>query len=77
MNDISYGFVWVLLAYFFSIVFFFTGWINHNTEFVYYGLYFFLVGLGLNISNKLNFIVNVLTGAEVKYDFIDDFDEDD
>ena len=70
--DVGLGAVWVLLAYFFSIVFFFTGWFDSNALFVFYGLYFFIVGLCLNISNKLSFIVDVLTGADVRYEFMDD-----
>ena len=76
MSDgITNGYIWVLIAYFFSIVFFFTGWFNGNSEWVHYGLYFFLVGLGFNISNKLNFIVNVLNGADIKYEWINDDEE--
>lgn len=71
----SYSYFWVLVAYFFSIVFSVTGWFQGNTEWVWYGLYFFLVGLGFNISAKLNFIVNVLNGTDIKYEWFDDFEE--
>ena len=73
-DTMFYGFVWVLIAYFFSIVFFFTGWFNGNTEWVWYGLYCFLVGLGFNISNKLEFIYNILSDADVKYEWFDEND---
>ena len=76
MDNMSYGYLWVLVAYFFSIVFFFTGWFQGNTEWVGYGLYFFLVGLGFNISAKLNFIVDVLNGADIKYEWFDEEDSD-
>lgn len=75
MDNMSYGYLWVLVAYFFSIVFFVTGWLQGNTEWIWYGLYFFLVGLGFNISAKLNFIVDVLNGADIKYEWFDDFEE--
>lgn len=71
-DEIVSGYVWVIIAYFFSIVFFFTGWFDGNNQWVQYGLYFFLVGLGFNISNKLNFVVNILNGADVKYEWFDE-----
>ena len=71
-DNLVNGFVWVIIAYFISIVFFFTGWFNGNNDWVWYGLYFFLIGLGFNISNKLNYIVNILNGADVKYEWFDD-----
>lgn len=74
-DDMFYGFVWVLIAYFFSIVFFFTGLFKGNQEWVWYGLYCFLVGLGFNISSKLTFLVNILSDADVKYEWFDENDK--
>lgn len=71
-DDLMYSALWVLLAYFFAIVLFFTGWLDGNQVHIYYGLYFFLIGLGFNISAKLSFIVDVLTGADVKYEWLDE-----
>lgn len=73
-DGLSTGYFWVLLAYFCSIVFFFTGWFNGNSEWVNYGLFCFLVGLGFNISNKLNYVVSVLNGADIKYEYFDDLE---
>ena len=74
--DYTYGNLWVLLAYFFSIVLFFTGWFEGNMLSVNWGLFFLMVGLILNLINKINKVLSILTGADIRYEMfnVEDLD---
>lgn len=69
--EYDYGNLWVLLAYFFSIVLFFSGWFNDNLIWVNWGLFFLLIGLIFNMMNKINLLLSILESAEIKYEIMD------
>lgn len=71
-NNFNYSLFWILLAYFISFVGVVVGIHDNNPTYVYYGLFFFVVGLLLNISLKLNLLLGILTNSEIVYEPSDD-----
>ena len=65
---------WVYLAYFLGFVGLVTGYVQSVQPYIYYGLFFILLGLGLNISNNLIVVKDLLTGANIEYKFMEDSD---
>lgn len=65
---------WVYLAYFLAFVGIMCGWKCGVQSWIYYGLFFVLFGLGLNISSNLIIVKDILSGANIEYDFYEDSD---
>ena len=71
-DNFNYSLFWILLAYFISFAGVVVGIHDNNPTYVYYGLFFFVVGLLLNISLKLNLLLSILTNSEIVYEPSDD-----
>lgn len=71
-DNFKYSLFWILLAYFISFVGVVVGIHDNNPTYVYYGLFFFVVGLLLNISLKLSLLLSILTNSEIVYEPSDD-----
>ena len=64
----TYNHFWVYLAYFFSFIFFIICYMNNLQNYIYYGLFFFLIGLCMFLSVKLSKILDILSeDDEIKF----------
>ena len=72
-NDELYAQFWVWLAYFFSLVFFVDGYMNGYQNYIYYAFFFFIIGLGMLISFRLNKVLDILAEDE-DFTFYEDSD---
>ena len=72
-NDELYAQFWVWLAYIFSLVFFLDSYIGGHQCHIYYAFFFFIIGLGMLISFRLNKVLDVLTEDD-DFTFYEDSD---
>lgn len=74
MSEEIYVQFWVYLAYFFSFIFFIIGYGNNIQSYIYYGLFFFIMGIGMVISYKLNIVIAILKKENMEETFYEDSD---
>lgn len=72
MNNSVYVLFWIYLTYFMGFLFIVTGHFYGYQSWIYYGLFFGLFGLLLNISLRVVTIEYLLMGADIKYEFGED-----
>ena len=69
-----YASFWIYLAYFFSFIFFVMGYMNNMQNYIYYGLFFLIIGLCMLLSFKMNKVIKILEDKEEDYVFYEDSD---
>ena len=66
MSDNVYMNFWIYLAYFLCMILVIIGYVKGYQVWINYGLFFFIVGLLLNISFKLSLLLDIFEDSVVE-----------
>lgn len=70
-----YAFFWICLAYFISFILIVVGVHDNNQSYIYYGLFFLILGVLMNISLKLSLVLSILENADVMYELSEEWEK--
>lgn len=76
VDEDIYALFWVYLSYFIGFIFFVLGYYHNWTSWYNYAFFMILLGMLINIGNRVLVIEHILIGADIKVEFVDDGDDD-
>ena len=74
MSSEVYGYFWVLLSYFVGFVFLAIWIVKGFPNYIFYSLFFILLGLLLNISFKLSILLDMFHNSTIEV--VDEWGDD-